>query len=113
MAVEGTGQYDPSWPRPKWLFRARTVNLLPRLGADVTVRDKRHSTPLHRASARGEPESMERLIQHGAGVTVRDRGTEVTRRLCIWRRAGPGSIGKDRLHHICKILSVEFFHFQS
>ena len=49
-----------------------TVRLLIKHGADVSARDKTHSTPLHLAAQAGSPETVRLLLEHGADVTALD-----------------------------------------
>jgi len=53
--------------------KADTVRLLIDYGADVTVQDEDHSTPLHLASCLRSAEAVQLLIKHGADVTAKDR----------------------------------------
>ncbi len=48
------------------------MRLLIKHGADVSVQDKTHSTPLHLAAFSGSSESVRLLLEHGADVTVLD-----------------------------------------
>ena len=48
------------------------MQILIRNGADVTARDDTQSTPLHLASARGCPETVDLLIRHGADVNAQN-----------------------------------------
>jgi ankyrin repeat protein len=49
-----------------------TMRLLIKHGADVSVMDKTHSTPLHLAAFCGSSEGVRLLLEHGADVTVLD-----------------------------------------
>ena len=49
------------------------MKLLIDCGADVTVQDENHSTPLHLVSSFGSAEMVRLLIERGAGVTAKDR----------------------------------------
>ena len=49
-----------------------TVQMLIEHGADVTMQDKAHSTPLHLASSKGSAETVQLLLQHGADVATQD-----------------------------------------
>jgi ankyrin repeat protein len=49
-----------------------TAWLLIKHGADVTTREKAHSTPLHMASSVGSVETVRLLIEHGANVTAQN-----------------------------------------
>jgi len=53
-------------------LKADTVRLLIKYGADVSVRDKTNSTPLHLAAFSGSSETVRLLLEHGADVTVPD-----------------------------------------
>jgi ankyrin repeat protein len=66
---------DPSviWPyRLNHHAKADTVRLLIMHGADVTARNKTHSTPLHLASFNGSAETVRLLIKSGADVTAQN-----------------------------------------
>ena len=52
--------------------RTDTVRLLIKHGADVSVPDKTHSTPLHLAALSGSSETVRVLLEHGADITVLD-----------------------------------------
>ena len=52
--------------------RTDTVRLLIKHGADVSVPDKTHSTPLHLAALSGNSETVRVLLEHGADITVLD-----------------------------------------
>ena len=54
--------------------KLKIVRLLIEKGANVSARDKTHSTPLHLASSSGMPEITRLLIKHGANVKAQDRG---------------------------------------
>ena len=54
------------------IVKAETAQVLIEHGADVTMQDKAHSTPLHLASFRGSTETVRLLLQHGADVAVQD-----------------------------------------
>ena len=67
---------DPSviWPyRLNHIAKADTVRLLIKHGADVTARNKTHSTPLHLASFNGSSETVRLLIESGADVTAQNK----------------------------------------
>ena len=51
---------------------AEIVRVLIEHGADVTMQDKAHSTPLHLASSMGNTEIVRLLLQHGADVATQD-----------------------------------------
>jgi ankyrin repeat protein len=51
---------------------ADTVQVLIEHGADVTMQDDAHSTPLHLASSKGSFETVQLLLQHGADVAAQD-----------------------------------------
>ena len=51
---------------------ARTVRLLVDHGADVTVLDMTHSTPLHVASSSGDLEVVRILVEGGADVNAQN-----------------------------------------
>lgn len=66
---------DPSviWPyRLNHIAKAETVRLLLAHDADVTARNKTHSTPLHLASSNGSAETVRLLIESDADVTAQD-----------------------------------------
>ena len=48
------------------------MRLLLKHGADLSVQDKTHSTPLHLAALSGSPETVRLLLEHRADVTVLD-----------------------------------------
>ena len=52
--------------------KVETVRMLIEHGADVTIQDKAHSTPLHLASSKGSTETVRLLLQHGADVATQD-----------------------------------------
>ena len=54
------------------IAKAETVRVLIEHGADVTMQDRAHSTPLHLASSRGSTETVRLLLQHGADVATQD-----------------------------------------
>ena len=53
-------------------MKTDTVRLLLKHGADLSVQDKTHSTPLHLAALSGSPETVRLLLEHGADVAVLD-----------------------------------------
>ena len=54
------------------IAKAETMRLLIEHGADVTMQDGTHSTPLHLASSRGSTETVRILLQNGADVATQD-----------------------------------------
>jgi len=53
--------------------KADTVTLLIDHGADVTMQDETHLTPLHLAAFSGSAETVQLLIERGADVTAQDQ----------------------------------------
>ena len=56
----------------QFIAMAETVLMLIEHGADATMQDKAHSTPLHLASSKGSAETVRLLLQHGADVATQD-----------------------------------------
>ena len=54
------------------ITKAETVRMLIEHGADVTMQNKAHSTPLHLASSKGSTGTVRLLLQHGADVVTQD-----------------------------------------
>ena len=54
------------------IAKAETVRVLIEHGADVTMQNGAHSTPLHLASSKGNTETVRLLLQHGADVVTQD-----------------------------------------
>ena len=48
------------------------MRLLIKHGADVSVWDKTHTTPLHLATSSGDPDTVRLLLERGADATVLD-----------------------------------------
>ena len=48
------------------------MRLLIKHGADVSVQDKTHSTPLHLAAFCGSSEAVRLLLEHGADINILD-----------------------------------------
>ena len=53
-------------------MKTDTVRLLIKHGADVSVQDHTHLTPLHLAALSGSSETVRLLLEHGADITVLD-----------------------------------------
>ena len=52
--------------------------LVEELGADVNARDFQGFTPVHHAAARGDNETIQYLVDHGADVTLIARTGQTT-----------------------------------
>ena len=52
--------------------RAEIARLLIKHGADVSVHDNTHSTPLHLAALSGSPDAVHLLLEHGENATILD-----------------------------------------
>ena len=48
------------------------MQLLIKHGADVSLQDKTHSTPLHLAALSGRSDTVRLLLMHGADATILD-----------------------------------------
>ena len=65
--------------------KVETVRMLIEHGADVTMQDRAHSTPLHLASYKGSTETVRLLLQHGADVATQDENNRTPLHLAsLW-----------------------------
>ena len=52
--------------------KTESVRLLIKHGADISIQDKTHSTPLHLAALSGSCNTVHLLLEHGANATILD-----------------------------------------